>query len=272
MNSVVKIVSSVFDHLLKPFDMLPATFGLFLVSAVAGIILLKLFGLVSNQRKIKTVKNQIKAYLLGMVLYRDDIRIMLGMQGRMLWENLKYLRLSLVPLIVLVIVCLPLMAQLNARYGYAPFRANEKVQIFVQADEPSLLNGMSIHPGDGVNTISPALRIPEAKEADWRIEVATAGNHTIEISSNGKKFAKRIVVGDEAGKKITPVRSAGLLDNIFYPGEDFLPKESGLELIRVDYPSGKVDVFGYKMHWLWIFCIVSIVSALAFKRWLKVEI
>jgi hypothetical protein len=31
-------------------------------------------------------------------------------------------------------------------------------------------------------------------------------------------------------------------------------------------------VLGYEMHWLWVFCVVSIASGLAFKRWLKVEI
>lgn len=271
MDVIVRAITISFDYLLKPFSPFPPYVGLCFISAITGIILLKLFGIFSNQVKIRESKDQIKAHLLGIVLYKDDIRTSLKIQVKMLGANFRYLRCSLLPLIILVLLCIPILGQLNIRYGYRAFAVGEKIKLFVHLDNGSPLNDVSLETGEALKILTPPLRIKETGEVDWKLEAVKPGQHMVEISTSGRKYTKEIVVGSTI-QKIIPNRSKSLIYGLLYPGDKLLPKKSQLNSIKVEYPSGYVSVFGHDLHWLLVFCVVSILSGLSFKRLLKVEI
>ena len=271
MDIALQGITKSFDYLLKPFRVFPPFVGLCVISAISGIILLKLYGLTSNQQKIRQAKDLIKAHLLGLVHYKDDMRISLSMQAKMLLANFRYFRTSLLPFAVLLVVCIPILGQLNARYGYQPFAVGDDIQVFVKISDKRFLNNTSLRVGEGLKIITPALRIDKLNEVDWKIQALNPGTHKIDIRVAGENYSKEIVVAAKA-ENLTPIRPKSFLLSILYPGEDLLPSKSKVESIEVAYLSGSVQMFGYHFHWLLVFCIVSIISGLAFKRILKVEI
>ncbi len=271
MDLILTGLTGFFDLVLKPFEYLPPWVGLTVISVGAGIVLLKLFGLFSNQERIRRAKDQIKACLLGIVLYRNDFRVMVGMQGKMLLANVKYLTASLPSLLVLVIICVPLLGQLNARYGYRPFGVGEPVNLYVYVEDKSHINDISLKTSGMVKVVTPALRIKDTGEVDWKMQAGAPGRHKIEISNAGHEYSMTVYVGEGAGR-VEPLRTKSFFYALLYPGERLLPSESKIESVELKYPGADVDVLGYEVHWLWIFCVVSIGSGLAFKRWLKVEI
>jgi len=271
MDIVLQSITKSFDYLFKPFSAFPPFVGLCVFSALSGVVLLKLYGLTSNQRKIRQAKDQIKAHLLGLVLYKDDVRISISMQAKMLLANFRYFRTSLVPFVVLLIACIPILGQLNARYGYKPFAVGDKIEVFVNIANKGFLKNTSITVSEGLEILTPALRIDELNEVDWKVQALNPGTHRIDINVAGEKYSKDVVIAAEANT-LTSRRLKSFLLSILYPGEDLLPSESKVKSIKIAYSSGSVQMFGYHFHWLLVFCVVSIIAGLAFKRVLKVEI
>jgi hypothetical protein len=271
MELIIQAITVFFDYLLKPFSFFPPYVGLCFISAVTGVLFLKLFWLFSNQEKIRRAKGQIKAHLLGIVLYRDDMRTSLKLQAKLLNANLKYLTHSLPSLLILFLICIPILGQLNIRYGYRPLAVGEKLILTVQLDNASVLNNISITTADGLKVLTPPLRILKTGEVDWKLQGLKQGRHVVEVSTPRENYTKEIVVGSEENR-IFPNRSKSLLSSILYPGDRLLPKRSELTSIKVNYPKHYVKIFSYDFHWLLVFCVVSILTGLSFKRVLKVEI
>jgi hypothetical protein len=193
------------------------------------------------------------------------------MQGKIFLANFKYFQSSLLPFAVLLLACIPILGQLNTKYGYRPFAVGEEIKIFVDVEDDVSLSDISIHPRDGIEVLTPALRIMELGEVDWKVRALTQGIHEIVINVAGEAYTKDIVVATEAGR-LPPRRLKSFLLNILYPGDNLLSKEARLESIRVSYPPGSVQILGHRFHWLVVFCVVSILAGLALKRVLKVEI
>jgi hypothetical protein len=271
MDLIIHAITVFFDYLLRPLSFFPPYVGLCILSAATGVLFLKLFGIFSNQVKIRKTKDQIKAYLLGIVLYRDDIKTSLKIQAKLLYANLSYLRHSFPSLLILVLICIPILGQLNTRYSHRPLVPGEKLVLTVHLDNTSALNDVSINTANGIKVLTPPLRIQETGEVNWKLQGLRSGRHVVEISTPGGKYTKEIVVGSGT-KGVFLNRSKSLLSSILYPGDGSLPKTSDLKSIKANYPKHYVKIFGYDFHWLFVFCVVSILSGLSFKRLLKVEI
>ena len=271
MDRVLQMLISVFGIPFKPLNTLPSTFGLYLISVVMGMVLLKLFGLFSNQGKIREVKDQIKAHLLAIVIYKDDFRIGLKSQWLMLLENFRYLRYTLFPLTLSIMISIPILGQLNSRYGYQPFDVGDEIQLTVLAGKKTVLNRISIKPIPGIEIISPPMRIKDLHEVSWKLRARQPGTHSLKITVGNKDYRKAIVVGNNE-RLLAPYRLKSFFKTIIYPGETILPNNSELEAIQIDYAGLKMNFLVFKTHWLIPFCIVSILSGLLFKQFLRIEL
>ena len=50
------------------------------------------------------------------------------------------------------------------------------------------------------------------------------------------------------------------------PAEDPLPASAPIESITVDYPDAEVSLFGWGLHWIIVFFVLSIVFAFALRN------
>ena len=67
-----KLLTLLFGLLFRPFQSFDPIWALIFISLVAGVLMLWLFGKVSNQETIRAVRDRIRGNLLGVRLFGDD--------------------------------------------------------------------------------------------------------------------------------------------------------------------------------------------------------
>ncbi len=87
------------------------------VSVVVGLLMVVLFGYTSDQKAIGIAKDQLKAHLLAVRLYRDQIPVVMGSYGKILRGTGRYLKLAFKPLLYVIIPITLLMVQIDRYLG-----------------------------------------------------------------------------------------------------------------------------------------------------------
>jgi len=273
MNAVNRILGSVTDGVLYPFRGLPPLVGLAVVSLLVGILMLLIFKVTSNQTKMKLIKDRISAGFYEIRLMNDDLRAILRAQSRILSRNLHYLRYALVPLLWIIVPIILIMGQLQAYYGYRGLAPGETALVEVELEDDWRERTGTAGPGrpdielrlpEGLALDAPGVWIPARREMAWRIAAREWGDHEIQLVVGGETYAKAVHVTEDTGRR-APYRSAGFLDQLFYPGEEGLPGSSPIARIRLRYEDAEIGVLGLGMHWLIPFLALSIVFAFALK-------
>jgi hypothetical protein len=264
-------MTSFFDLIFRPFLGLPPAWGLIAVSLVTGVILLWIFGKVSNQSAIRIIRDRIRGNLIGVRLFQNDIGVVLRLQGKILWDTLVYMRYSIVPMFILLIPVLVIMTQLNLRFAARPLQAGETALVKVQfREDAALAEGARLEAPDGIAVESDAVHVPDKAEVVWRIRAVSPGRHDLKVTTPAGSLDKAVVVG-WGWSKVPTLRSASRIDQLLYPGEAPIPDGSTFRSARVSHPPLSITFFGMPLNWIVGFFVFSLVSGFAFKRALGVE-
>lgn len=259
-------MNALFDLLLSPFAMLPPLWGLFAISAIAGVFLVFIYGKVSNQRKLREVKRGIGAALFESILFRRDLKVSLGAQLRMLKGAGSYFLLALPPLAILLVPCVLLLAQLQVRYGLRPLHPGESTLLSVTAKEGVDLRDLVVGPPQSLE-LSPPVRIPSLHEATWRVQPQVAGSYELTLPSLNAALPLEVA---GVTPRLRPLTSRAFWDRVLYPSDLALPES--LESISVVYPERDYSVLGVSMHWVILFFVVSLISGLGAAKALHIEV
>src|SRR5450755_4370967 len=145
------------------------------VSLVVGLLMVVLFGYTSDQKAIGIAKDQLKAHLLAVRLYRDQIPVVMGSYGKILRGTGRYLKLAFMPLLYVIVPITLLMVQIDRYLGQTPLPANAPFLLTVhlggqtptsttaQAAEPSsasdALAAVPLDPPPEVTLTAPAVHV-----------------------------------------------------------------------------------------------------------------
>jgi hypothetical protein len=251
--------------------MLPAsyTWSLSAISVAAAVAMLWAFKHCSDQARILVAKRKIRGYLLAFRLFADEPAMLFKSQGQLLVWNLRYLALMLRPTAVTIIPLALLLFHLDAVYGRRPLHAGESAIVTAQVSSgpAQSLASLSLE-GQGIAVETPPLRFPEERRVCWRARALKGESGSVRLSMPGASVMKSVQAGAPAGY-LSERRVSSLPEWLYYPGEARLPV-STLSSIAVEYPSAEINVFGFGVHWLVWFCVVSLVAMLVLRRWLRV--
>jgi hypothetical protein len=269
-------LGKLFDILLYPFHKLNPFWGLALISLITGAVLVAIFKYVSNQAEIRRAKARVRGYFLEVWIYKHDFRTVIGAVGRILKANLRYMRFALAPLLVMILPVLLIMAHLNLRYGYYPFKPGDKIVLTVKSTPGNLeiFDNMRIQvPVGMVEEAGPVIAV-DREEISWRLLAQKPGKYHIIVKNDQGKFAKSLLVAENIVALLSLKKSSNnsLASALFLPGERPLSYDSPIANITLKYPTRNIEFGGIRMNWLWIFFILSIVAGLALKGVFKVEI
>ena len=274
MTGLNAALRGIFDALLAPFRSLPPLVGLLVVSVVVSILMLLVFKKTSNQARLESVKRQIHACLFELRLFSDDLPAILRAQGEILKHNLRYLGLSLVPMLVMLVPLVLVIAQLQFHYGYRGLRPSEEFLFKVQLKEgrADARPAAALEVPGGVAVLTPPVWIPSERELAWRLRAERTGDYELKLRLDGQEYAKSAQVS-EGVRRRSPVRLApGLLNQLLYPAEDPLPGDSPVSAITVGYAEDDVPVLGWAVNWLVLFFILSVAFAFALRKRLGVTL
>jgi hypothetical protein len=274
VNSIIdviqKITTKFVDLLLIPFSRLNPDWGLIFISALSGVLLIFVYGLVSNQNAIKNVKRKISASLLEVILYRHDIGQCLKAQGRMLWGGAKYFFLAVPPLIILMIPCTLILAQLNLRYEERPLKKGENLILTAKVADPESLMQTWLEVSPGLKSSEP-LRVSEDKEIIWKVNAVESGKQSVKIINTAKAPLEKSVYVENLEAPLYSKLYNSWLWTVLYPREN--PAfEKDFSEIKLSYPKGEHHLFSLKLHWIIIFFIVSLISGLVAAKFFKIEV
>jgi len=245
------------------------------ISALGGILMVWIFGKVSNQRAIERTRGRLSAELIALRLFKDDLRVFFGIQGQIFVWTLKYLRHSIVPMLILMVPTMVILIQLNLRYGARPLRVGEEALVKVRLRETSALAQgapIALEAPDGVKIETKGVRIEELREVCWRVRGAAPGRFNLRVSDGKAPLTKQVAVGGPL-EGVSSLRTGQhWLSNLLYPGEPPIPSESAIESIEIRYPELDLSVFGKKVNWLILFLALSLALGYAFKGALGVQI
>jgi len=236
--------------------------------------MLLIFKKTSNQDGIRRAKNIIKAHLLEIRLYKNDLGGSFRAQGAILGANLRYMGYALRPMAVMIVPLLLILAQINLRYGAASLSRGGRalVKMILAEGTSAVGTPVSLSAPDGITVETPPLRIEEEREVDWRIRGDGPGGHLLSFTIGGMTVTKRVSVEERAPAKIAALRSRRFLDLLLSPGETPLPKDVPVVSIEIVTPSPRLALLGMRVHWLVAFLALSIIFGFALKGVFKVEI
>jgi len=275
MHIVNLVVGRAVDLVLWPFRGLSPWFGLVVVSFLTALLMLEVYKLTSNQAAIRGAKDRIKAHLLEMRLYKDNMRVTLGAQAGILKANLAYMAANLKPLAVMIVPLVLILARLSLWFDRAPLRPGEetlvKVGLAASADPLSLDLRLELPPA--VEATAPAVRIPDEHEVVWRIRALAEGRGRILLRAGDSTIEKTVTVGGGPLTSVSAVASRGsFAKRVLYPGEPPLPGGTPVRTVEVLYPAKRLAAFGVGVHWLVAYLVLSIAFGFALKGVFKVEI
>ena len=265
-----------FNIILNPLRGFGPFLLLTILSALTGLLMVWVFGHISNQTEIKRAKSRIQASLIAVLLFQSNVSVFFRIQGRIFCLTLKYLGLSLKPTLIMIVPLLLLLIQPNGHFALRPLKVGEAAVVTVVVRNTEFLTGKAdavrLETGDGMVVETPPVRIPGKSEAAWRVRAQTAGRHYVTVHVGQNRERKSITVGDSDGFLSKRRTGSSVTDFLFHPGEYHIEASSPIRSVTVSYPPLQLAVLGWDVNWLLWFFVLSIVTGYLFKRPLGVEV
>ena len=244
------------------------------VSVVVGLLMIVLFGYTSDQKAIGIAKDQLKAHLLAVRLYRDQLQVVMGSYGKILRGTGRYLKLAFKPLMYVIIPITLLIVQLDRYLGLTAIQTNTPFLLTARVNKPEALDGISINLPPEITASAPPVHIAADNEVVWRLVASQEGAYEIKIDAGGQSVVKTLRVTAQLAR-VSPERLRDhFWERVFSSGESALPDNSAVESIAVDYPERNIPlgVAGYEMNWIWLFFILSMIAGFIFKELLGIKV
>lgn len=235
--------------------------------------MLFVFRAASNQKKIRALRDRIKAHLLEIRLFKDDLGLLMEAQKGILRCNLGYLKQCALPALVLVVPMALLMVQTSLWFDRRPLAVGESAVVTLKfQDRASFDEAVSLQAPAGIVVETLPLRIPEERTVTWRIRAKAKGSFPLECETRTGVVTKSVRVDDAlSGLSVRRV-SPDFFSQLLYAAEKSLPRDSGISSIEVAYPRISYQLGGKAFHWLVVFLVFSLLVALLLKWLCRVEI
>jgi hypothetical protein len=196
------------------------------VSVVYGIAAVLIFRRFTERAAIRRSVNRILAHVMELGLFLDSPGLVFGAQRDLLRENLRFLRLMMVPGLILAALFLPVYVI----YGHGPLPVGEPSVVTIQMKDAAM-PPVQLEAPEGMVVETPGVRIVHDRQISWRVR-------PVRQSSGDLKFhvENRVVAAS------------------------FFLRDPAIRSIEIRYPHATI------LGWSWLvwFAGISSISALAF--------
>ncbi|MGD0824004.1 MAG: hypothetical protein ABR908_05440 [Terriglobales bacterium] len=251
------------------------------LSLIVGLLMVVLFGYTSDQKAIGKAKDQLKAHLLAVRLYRDQIPVVMGSYGKILRGTGRYLKLAFKPLLYVIIPITLLMVQVDRYLGATPIPPNAPflltVHLAASTTESASTNDATLDLPPEIATTAPPVHVAADNEIVWRLVGSKEGKYEVKVAAGqtagvAATVTKTVCVGTDL-PRISTVRLRGhFWQRMFSSAEPALPENSPIDSISINYPDRNIEIAGYGMNWIWLFFILSMIAGFVFKELLGIQV
>jgi hypothetical protein len=138
------------------------------VGALYGVLSILVFRRFSERLAVRRSVNRVWAHVMELGLFLDSPALVLRAQRDLLLENLRLLRLVILPAGILALLFVFLFPPLNALYGHAPLPVGEPSVVTIQMKDSALPSVQLVAP-PGMVIETPGVRILHDHQISWRV-------------------------------------------------------------------------------------------------------
>ena len=267
IQTVNYFFTKLFDIILYPFAFLPDFWGILFLTIVVSLVVLVVYKYVSSPAKIKETKDRIKANILAIRLYKDFWRVIGASFLKSLAYTGKYFFLNFGPILFIIPILFPVLAQMDARYGMRSFEKGETFALSARFGQDVRQLKIELLANDVVKpTMNPVFinayedeeRTKPVREVNWKLETVAEGRTDLQIKVDGQVFSKSLVVGSYRGALSNKKFRLSNIQHFLYPVEKRLDGAVYLEEVSLRYPGKNVMVFGLPIHWLLLHLVLVV--------------
>jgi len=267
------VTNALGKFLLSPLSTLPGWLSNTIISAVTGVLLLIIFKYTSNQRAIGRARDDIKAHMLALKLFKDSLVVTLKAQGRVFRGAFLLLFHAMLPMLVMIVPVSLLLGQMSLWYQSRPLRGGEEalVVMSLNGDMESAWPEVSIKSTGGAEVTTGPVQVLSERQIYWKIKAVEDGYSEIDFGVDGQEVKKDLAIG-EGFMRVSLKRPGWKWSEIImHPWERPFGPDSAVKSISIDYPERLSRTSGTDW-WIGYFFVVSMVFAFIFKPFLKVRI
>ncbi len=254
---------------------MPSNIPLYLVLAISiiiGLLMVIVFRYTSDQKAIGRAKDRLKAHLLAVRLFQDQLPVVMCAYGKILRGTASYLRLAFTPFMIAILPITFLIVQLDRYFGWMPLQPAQTFLVEARVEDPAALNDASLQLPSQLSSSAPAVHVPKDKEVVWRVTAEHEGRYEIKIAASGQTVSKQVVVSPVLAR-VSPVRLKGnFWERVFTSGEPALADNSPVQSITIDYAPREIDFAWMQWNWIVLFFVVSLVAGFVFKSVLGIQV
>jgi hypothetical protein len=260
------------DAWLWPVQGLDAIWQIVALALPTTVIALLVFRFVSNQDGIRIQKDRIKAYLLELLLYKDDLRVTLSAQRHVFGHSLRYMGYALVPMAVMILPFVLIMVQVESRFAFQGLEPGDSTLLALAVDEQQQRVDQTdyrLELPQGLTLETPAVRVPATGEVVWRMRADVPGDYTVTIHAGDLVIDKHVMVGAQHTHVAPSVYRADDFRTLGFPAEAALAAGQPLAGISVEYPRARGEFAGLSSA-SWLLFLFSIIFGFALRGLLGV--
>lgn len=267
LNSCANALGGV---LLAPIAWLPGWLSATAVAVVSGVALLAVFKYTSNQAAIKSVKDDVKAHLLALKLFKENTPVVLRSQAGVLWGATRLALFAVVPMLVMTAPVLLALGQLSLWFQSRPLNVDEEAVVTLNVADEAAVSAARLEANAAIEVPVGPLQVPSERQVCWRIKALRPGHHQLVFRVGDRAAGKELAVGDRL-MRVSSWRPAwNLGDALLNPAEPPLNRASPIQSIGIAYPPRSSWTSGadtWVVYWL----VVSMAAGFAFRRVLNVN-
>lgn len=159
-------------------------------SAIYGLAAALVFVRFSDRASIRRTTNRMMAHVMEFRLFIDSPALVLRAQRDLLRENLRLLRLILLPCAILALIFIVLFPPLDAMYGRTPLKTGERAVVTAH-----LSGNASLETPLGIEVETPGTQAVHDRQISWRVRALGRTSGELKVHYSGGVLTKRIVAG-----------------------------------------------------------------------------
>ena len=238
-----------------------------------GVVFLLIYKYTSNQTAIGKVKDNIKAQMLAMKLFKDSVSVTLQAQRKVFKSAFMLLFYSIRPMAVMIVPVLLILAQMAIWYQARPLSVGQESIITIQLNNMigSPMPDVSLQTGDAFAVVTGPVRVLSQGRVYFKIKAAKSGLHRITFAAGQERVEKELAVG-EGFMRVSMKRPGREWRQIlFNPWEKPFANDSLVKSVSIEYPQRLSWTSGTNW-WVVYFFVCSMIFAFVFKPFLNVKL
>jgi hypothetical protein len=242
------------------------------VAIVTGLVLVLVFRYTSDQKALGRAKDHLKAHLLAVRLFQDQLPVVMRAYLHMVRGTGTYLRLAFTPLLIAILPITLLLIELDRYLGWRPFAPAQTFLVEAKVADAQVLNQITLQLPPQLSASAPAVHIPHDNEVVWRLVADEAGQYDIKIAAAGQTASKQVVVSAGLARISSVRRRGNFWQRMLTSTEPALADNSPIQSIAIIYPPRLIHFAWLDWNWMVLFFVVSLIAGFFFKTVLGIQV